>query len=299
MIDISVIVCTRNRPDKLKNCLNSILANKRKAMELLVIDQSDNEKTVILVGSLNDNRVVFHKMKGLGLSCARNLAIDLSRGSIIVFTDDDCIVEKDWIERIVEEFSREPDISALYGRVLPYGKARPGMFCHAIANSAEGIMVDKPMLPYNIGHGNNMSFRKSVFLKIGSFEEAIGAGTKFYAGEDTDFTLRLMEQGLKLYYSPSPLVYHDKWHTLEESKDLDYRYLLGATIIFTKHLILKRSGIALMWFFKKFREISTHLKPAIKKKDISKFEYVLKMYYYYCAGIFISVYLLLTRKLHK
>ncbi|MCX5698306.1 MAG: glycosyltransferase family A protein [Candidatus Omnitrophica bacterium] len=299
MIDISVVVCTRNRPDKLKNCLNSILINKYKTMELLVVDQSDDEKTAILAKSLNDSKVLFYKMKGVGLGRARNLAIDLSRGTIIAFTDDDCIVEKDWIEKIIQEFSRRPDISALYGRVLPYGKASEGMFCHAITSFEGEIIVDKTILPYNIGHGNNMSFRKSVFLKIGSFEETIGAGTKFYAGEDTDFTLRLMEHGLKLCYSSNLLVYHDKWHTLEESRNLDYKYLLGAAIVFTKHLVLKRNNIASMWFFNRFREIGTHLNLAIKKKDISRLKYALKMYYCYCSGISTSLYLLLTRKLCK
>ena len=133
-------------------------------MELLVVDQSDNEKTAVLAESLNDSRALFHKMKGTGLSRARNFAIDLSRGAIIAFTDDDCVVEKDWIEKIVQEFSNRPGISALYGRVLPYGKAMDGMFCHAVSSSEEELIADKLMLPYSMGHGNNMSFRKDIFF---------------------------------------------------------------------------------------------------------------------------------------
>ena len=299
MPEISIIVCTRDRPESLKRCVNSILSNNYDSMELLIVDQSEDSKSRLFVESLNDPRVIVKKIETRGLACARNLALRLSKGKIITFTDDDCVVAKDWIKNVLYEFSTRPDIAAVYGRVLPYGKIKEDMFCHAINESEELEIIEAPILPHTLGHGNNMSFRKEIFEEIGNFEEMLGAGTKFYAGEDTDFTLRLMERGFKLCYSPRPLVYHDKWHSLEESRGLDYKYLLGATIVFGKHLILKRNKVALVWLFKRPWEIGSHLKLVIRDRDFSRLKYVKKMYCYYCYGTVTSIYLILTEKLYK
>ncbi len=59
-----------------------------------------------------------------GLSKAYNNGISRSTGEIIVFTDDDCIVEPDWITTIVDAFGSEPDGDLLYGRVVAAGRAR-------------------------------------------------------------------------------------------------------------------------------------------------------------------------------
>jgi len=116
---ISLIICTRNRIQLLKTCLQSIPQSSIDFHEVVVIDQSsDTANTEELLPIINNLRYIPTETQGL--SWARNLGIKVSTGDIIAFTDDDCIMTDGWAEAIIKEFQRDPHIMAVYGRVLPF-----------------------------------------------------------------------------------------------------------------------------------------------------------------------------------
>src|SRR5262249_10602681 len=114
---VSAVICTRNRPDKIGHAVESILTNIYPNFDLTVIDQSTNDETESIVRRIGERegRIRYQRMNKSGLSRAYNLAIASTTGQYVAFTDDDCIVPTDWIEKIVKAFEDQRDGELMYG----------------------------------------------------------------------------------------------------------------------------------------------------------------------------------------
>lgn len=245
MPEISVLLCTRNRGDKIKNAVDSILENSYENFELILVDQSSDDKTKATIETYIDPRIRYIRSQTVGLSRSRNIAIRESLSEIVAFTDDDCIVDREWLGSIMREYESDSSVMGVYGRVLPYGTGEPSMVCHCIIDSMERKTVDSPIIPYTVlGHGNNMSFKKDVFRKTGLYIESLGAGTWMRAGEDTDLTYLALKKRMKFLYSPEPLLYHNNWMSKERAENIELGYILSAVAVFTKYS-LKMDKIAI------------------------------------------------------
>jgi glycosyltransferase involved in cell wall biosynthesis len=244
---ISILVCTRNRAATIGKCIESILANSVRALELLVIDQSDGDETQTIMLEIGDPRLHYLRTPTRGLARGRNIGIEASIAPIVLFTDDDCYVEPTWVESFLDEFRRDPALDAVYGRVMPYGDGGPGMICLTIMKATQPRLVEGlgwERVHEAIGHGNNMAFRRSCFFRFGLFLEWLGAGTPMTGGEDTDFSFRILRGGARIYYSPAPVAYHDNWMPIEAGNRQLYGYMVSASAVLTR-FILRGSFAAL------------------------------------------------------
>jgi glycosyltransferase involved in cell wall biosynthesis len=218
----SVLICTRNRAQKARRAVESVLANSFGDFELIVVDQTNDGSTREALATLHDARLRYIPTNTVGVAISRNIAIREARADIVAFTDDDCICDKEWLAGIRAEFATDPAALGVYGRVVPYGtrgegglacvKESAGMICPAINDSTTRLVLDGPAIPHlALGGGNNMSFRKEAFHKVGLFIESLGPGSRIGTGEDTEFSYRLLWRRCRLVYSPMPLVEHDNW----------------------------------------------------------------------------------------
>ncbi len=291
MKDITIIICTRNRIDTLKECVYSILKNKGNRYEILIVDQSTDNKTENFIKNLNSKQIRYIKTDTVGLSKARNLAILNVRTKYLAFTDDDCIVEDDWIENILKEYDSDHKLFGVYGKVLPYGdKSKEGYFCHCLIDSNKQASWDKPVLPHNnLGHGNNMSFKTSLFKKVGLYNEKLGAGTWMKSGEDTDFIYRVLRKRFKVMYSPMPTVYHNSWKTLDEAEKLDYGYVRGFVTIFSK-FSFKGDSIAINGLIIRLYQLFKDIFLAARYKNFKKVFTTFRKVFIYFYSIPIGFY---------
>lgn len=226
---ISVIVSTRNRPDKIGNCLQSILANSFSDFEIIIIDQSTNNKTEKIVKKISNPIIKYFRMKEKGLDKARNLGIKKAKGKIIAFTDDDCLVAKDWLENIYLSFQNNRKISAVFGKVLSYKpEEHLGLHCAGVARfKKERIFTTPPKYKRFIFTGNALSFRRNVFEKIGFFKEWLDVGSIGMATGDEEIMYRLLKEGKKVLVNPQVVIYHDKWLTPGAYQRRIVRYTCG------------------------------------------------------------------------
>ena len=219
---LSVLIPTRNRSQKARRAVDSVLANSFGDFELVVVDQSTDRLTQEALSSIHDRRLRYIATDTVGAAISRNIAIRAARADTVVFTDDDCVCERDWLTSILAEYAAEPTALGVFGRVVPYGN--PGsvkwgtigqsgdMFCPAVHASMERAVFEAPAIPHlALGGGNNMSFRKELFQKVGLFHETLGPGSRIGTGEDTEMSYRILWHRCKLVYSPRPLVHHDNW----------------------------------------------------------------------------------------
>jgi GT2 family glycosyltransferase len=183
--------------------------------EFIVIDNHSNDDTRFVFEEIEkkcefDIRYAFEPNRGI--SHARNKGINEANGEIIAFTDDDVIVEKNWIKNIVTAFDQHEDVACVGGKILPLWETqRPQwlnskLYCYlALLDLGNAVVyVEKPFI-----FGANFAVKSEIFNKYGVFDANLGrCQNKLYSGEETEYLHRLKNGGEKLLYDPSIIVYH-------------------------------------------------------------------------------------------
>jgi glycosyltransferase involved in cell wall biosynthesis len=235
---VSAVICTRNRPDKIGNAVESVLANTYPNFDLAIVDQSANGETEAIsrrVGE-RDGRIRYQRMSKSGLSRAYNLAIASTTGSIIAFTDDDCLVPSDWIEKIVTAFQEHRDGELMYGQVLPAypengGEALTPFLCidkPERLDRANGFRV--------FGMGANFAARRSLFERVGTFDEVLGGGGPLKSSQDFDLAYRAYRRNAAILLRPEVIVRHDGRREREDWPALLRAYGFGNGAFYSKHV---------------------------------------------------------------
>lgn len=214
---ISTIVCTFNRAASLQATLQS-LARARVpdgcSWELVVVDNNSTDATQAVIESfLEDHCLPVRNVRETtpGLSHARNRGIAVATGDILTFTDDDVLVDPDWLVRIAEAFA-EHGPAVVGGRILPLWETPPPRWLDSslYAYLALADYGDDPLcLKTPKVWGANLSFRADVFAKYGRFSTSLGrAPGKLYAGEEVELLRTLLREGEKVLYYPAAVVHH-------------------------------------------------------------------------------------------
>ena len=234
----SVVVCTRNRPGDVSQCLPTVLAALRGDWEVLLVDQSDGTETQAVAARLAATCPALRYLptKTRGKSHALNLGIAETDGPLLAFTDDDCDAPPDWLEKIVAEFAAEPEIDVLFGPVLP-SPVIPDLA--GVCVPAWAFSDSRDLRPGEVcGMGANMALRRTAlsFLPCGLlFDPAMGPGGPFPAGEEGDFVYRLRRAGARAALRPALALCHRAWRTPDHWASVLHGYGVGEAAFFAKH----------------------------------------------------------------
>jgi GT2 family glycosyltransferase len=226
-LSVTVAVCTRDRPDDLARCLDSLERVEYQEVEILVVDNApSSEETRSLVEG-RGGRVRYAREPRPGLDWARNRAIAEARGEIIAFTDDDVTVDPGWVSALVGAFGTDEMVAAVTGLVLParleteaqvlferYRGFGRGFAPRRIAAQGGGPLAFRYGAAGDYGTGANMAFRRSLFARVGDFDPALGAGTPTRGGDDLEMFFRVLKAGYALVYEPHAIVRHRHRHSL-------------------------------------------------------------------------------------
>ncbi len=229
--NISVIIATKNRSNQLDRCLNALLNSVIKPLEIIIVDQSTNSKTKDLVFKFNNNSLKYSHLNSNGKSKSLNYAIPLAKGDILAFTDDDCLVSKNWIGAIIKSFKKNKSISLCFGKTLPYQpKKHKNEVCPCTfeKDSDKFTITQKPCKHWEtVGFGNNMAIKASIFKKVGLFKEWLGPGSIGSNAEDAEIINRCLVGGYKIGYEPAMKVHHNKWLNAKEMNKQEWSYICG------------------------------------------------------------------------
>jgi glycosyltransferase involved in cell wall biosynthesis len=234
---VSVVICTRDRPEHLAKCLQSLQNLTKRPKEILVVDNAPTtEATCQLVAQMPDIKYILEPRPGLDI--ARNTGIHHSTGEIVAFTDDDVIVHPDWITRLQESFS-DPQVMAMTGLVLAAEIETQSQFIFekywGFNRGYNALIFDSKYFDkfkslgvpvWEIGAGANMAFRNEIFQKIGEFDERLDVGAAGCSG-DSEFWYRVLASGGTCRYEPSAVVYHYHRRDLDSLKKQLYYYMRG------------------------------------------------------------------------
>ena len=115
---ISVVMPTRDRASFARTAIASVLAQRHRDLELVVVDDGSTDETPEVIASFADDRVRSLRTTGIGEAAARNLALEHASGEIITFLDDDNIMDAGWLHAVAWAFDRWPETQLLYGARL-------------------------------------------------------------------------------------------------------------------------------------------------------------------------------------
>jgi GT2 family glycosyltransferase len=223
---ISVVVCTHNGAATLGQCLDSLLALRYPDFEILLID--DGSRQHIAEIAKGHPQVRYEFQEHAGLSAARNLGTRLATGSIIAYTDDDCIAHPDWLLHLSHAFADEtvaaaggPNIPpAPRNRIERVVAAAPGAPAHVLLNDTEA-----EHLP-----GCNLAIRKEALELIGGFRVQFKT-----AGDDVDVCWRLRETGRRLLFVPGAMVWHHRRFSIRAYLTQQFGYGQAEALLMKEH----------------------------------------------------------------
>lgn len=220
---MSVLLATLGRKDELRACLDSIVRQQGVVFEVLVLDQNPPEFLRELRALYATSQVRWELLPSKGLSKARNVGLRLARYDLISLADDDSVfVDPDHLSRACVLLRRHDFVS--------------------------GICISKDGSDANrfFPHHDNVIFRSTLFSSIMSpcfffrrragvfFDERLGVGADFGSGEETDFSIELLEQGFRGYYTRNLKVFHPEGELKQFSLQRRYKYALGVGALVRK-----------------------------------------------------------------
>ena len=194
--NISIIVCTRNRAESLRETLHAIdqtLAPADMAAEVLVVDNGSLDRTrpVVRKAKVWDRAPRYVYEPRLGVSYARNTGLAAARGEVLLWTDDDVRPGRTWIEAMCRPIL-DGRADAVSGRIkLADCLERPWLRpWHRVC-----LAVDTPTAGDFDLTGANMAFARRVLEKVPTFDLELGVGTAVGAGAETLFSRQLLTAG--------------------------------------------------------------------------------------------------------
>jgi glycosyltransferase involved in cell wall biosynthesis len=219
-MDLSVIICTRNRAKALARALDSL---KQAAVppgllwEVLVIDNGSSDETGAVAESFADALPlrVAHEPKP-GLSRARNRAVAEARGRYLLWTDDDVRVDRTWLEAYWAAFQRHPDGAVFGGKILPVLEEPVTPWFRAYAKRLQAVLAHRDPgtdpSPLTLGgelpYGANYAVRAAE-QRTRLYDPELGVTPDHHrSGEETAVITALLTAGHRGYWAPDAMVSH-------------------------------------------------------------------------------------------
>ena len=220
-VDITVVISTYNRCERLRHALESLLAQQTYGVtwEAVVVDNNSTDDTRAVVESFiagHHARYGYVFEPKQGLSFGRNAGIAHATVPIVAFTDDDIRPAPDWVRQIKKRFDEHPEADFIGGKVLPRWLNTPPAWLTpdhwspvALVDYGDEAFLVNNERPYCLV-GANVAFRRGVFDRVGLFAPNLqrvrdGIGSS----EDYDMQMRVWRAGGQGLYAPDVVVSSD------------------------------------------------------------------------------------------
>lgn len=202
---VSIIVPARGRPDATRRCVQSLLALDYPAdrREIIVVDDASDPPLAPLLADLPVT--LLRQDRNIGQSAARNLAASAATGTVLAFTDNDCVVEPGWLRALVP-YLADPKVAIVGGRVL----AAPAQGAIA-AFEAVRSPLDMGAVATEVAPAAVVSYLPTcnLLVKRDALLAQAGFDASLRVGEDVDFIWRVLRGGSRAWYAPAGRIAHD------------------------------------------------------------------------------------------
>ncbi len=253
----TLVICTRDRPDDLRRCLEWVQAHTVAPLELVVVDNAPARFPVEAAARSFGARYVVEPR--VGLNRARQRGAIAAQGDIIIYIDDDVAVAPGWERALLSSFD-DPEVAGVTGLVLPFELTTSAQllfeqhcgFSRGYQRQEYTLTSGSPIGAARVGAGACMAFRRELVTGLGLFTAEMDAGTPTLSGGDTYAFYQLLSLGYRLVYEPLAVVRHRHRTSLRELQRTLYGYSVGTYCYLLRCLLRHREANALpaglRWF---------------------------------------------------
>lgn len=187
----SVVITTKNRAEYIRECLDSVLAQTVRDIEIIVVDDGSEDETPVVMQEFADPRVRFYMREPAGIAASRNFAATLSEGVFTVIHDDDDLMFPDRIENHFKAL-RGGD-SGTYGGWIDFSNSDGEN-----VTSNPGKVFSYENLLYN-----GRIFAHATLMVETRLIRLVGYDEKLRSGSDFNLAIRLARCGVSLNHTDS------------------------------------------------------------------------------------------------
>ena len=199
-MNASIIIPVRNGSATIADCLRALLKQDFDARyEIIVVDDGSTDDTASIVKRFKGVKLI--RQKPSGPAIARNTGAKNAKHEIVVFTDADCIPEKDWLKEMLKPFANSK-VAAVQGAYKTRQRSLIARFVQTEIEYRYNKMLRSKAIDW-IG-SYSAAYRKRIFLREHGFNEKFPKAS----GEDPELSYRLQKKGYKLVFNPKAIVYH-------------------------------------------------------------------------------------------
>jgi GT2 family glycosyltransferase len=210
-MNASIVVATYNRDEDLVRVIKSVLGQSYNSFELIIVDQTQehSKETLGYLSQIKDPRYRYFLVSPPSIPAAENFGLSKARGDIIIFVDDDVVLDQNFIKNHVEAYSSK-EVGGVAGRIKVPGQSKSGKLYHITRTgwNVGGFDYDKDGIAKSGGRGCNMSFRRNVLVKLGGFDTGYTQNAHRF---ESDMAYRVIAAGYQIVYKASASLTH--YHT--------------------------------------------------------------------------------------
>lgn len=229
---VSIVVPTYNCEKYIENCIESIVIQSYKNIEVIIIDDGsiDNTYEIIKKYITKDKRIKYFTQENSGPSVARNKGIEKSNGEYLIFVDSDDIIEKIYVEKLLNRIKSNSFDIACCGYIdkSKYGVVKLNdfwinkdilnkqEFLECVCNGVGGVLWSK-------------IFRKDIII-----ENNIRMNPKIFMSEDLIFILEYCKYINKVGVINEYLYHYNRLNDSSISSNIDINYLENYILLINK-----------------------------------------------------------------
>lgn len=232
---LSIIIPTSNRRDILEKSLKVLLErDPLQDCEVIIVDRPMDDTRQMVESLARLAPIRYLEQHGQGRPAARNIGIKASEAEILLFLDDDILVEKGFIEEHTRYHQGFPG-SACLGKTVNKTDSKD-LFVDYLVNystflTAYSLIKDPEDLSFNLFYTSNISLKREEIIEVAGFDEDF----TMYGLEDIEFGYRWKRSGRKIRYNAGAVGYH--YYDTTRVDFLARRYEVGqaAALFYHKH----------------------------------------------------------------
>jgi cellulose synthase/poly-beta-1,6-N-acetylglucosamine synthase-like glycosyltransferase len=226
---LSIIIPTFNGASRVGKCLAALVPQTEgRDAEILVVNDGSTDNTADVVAGYSDFKVRLISQANAGPAAARNRGALEARGSILLFTDDDCVPMPDWLDAMAKPFE-DPEVVGVRGVYRTSQKRLAARFVQIEYEDRYRLMRGLRCIDFIDTY--SAGFRRDRFLEMTGYDTSFPVA----CAEDIELSYRMSARGWKMKFAPAAIVYHSHPDTFSRYLQKKYKYAFWRVLAVRKN----------------------------------------------------------------
>src|ERR1700733_15645683 len=227
IMSVSIIVPTFNGASRIGNCLDALLKQTAgRDAEILVVNDGSADNTADVVARYSGVRLI--TQSNAGPAAARNRGALAAQGTVILFTDDDCVPMPEWLAAMIEPF-KDRNVVGVKGVYRTRQRRLVARFVQIEYEDKYRLMSDVPHIDFIDTY--SAGFRRDRFLEMNGYDTSFPVA----CAEDVELSYRMSARGWKMKFVPAAVVYHTHPNTLWQYLKKKYKFAFWRVLAVRKN----------------------------------------------------------------